>query len=1169
MSDDNYDIALNAEKNVLQLVAVSTVIEHTHTADGMKFTTETQLENNLTTGSYYLKEAVNLGTDTVNIAADATVNLCLNGKVITTTDKKPVFKVPANSVLHLYNCQGTGGFAGLAKTGGIEVAPGGTVLFYDKDGNKLNDYAPTITDKGGTVTVGADGTITVPDEGSSEQPVDKDHAGRHKELANATELTESNIADYMNKRPAAGYNGTLPDVDEAYYYLDAGQYYLSNDFTLSHALVVLGKTDFCLNGSNLGADNDKWLYEMQHVFWVPEKAVLDVLDCQRNLHIIWLYGGRVFLKNGGQVNITGKDGWQTEIKADDNGNGGQIKVEPGADNKPVMTLPENTKLTQKDNEDNVTQIITNNNGVLEVKKSESGETTKIAPPVPNTPVTLTMPDDNKPDIVLEAPAKSVVQTENQPEITLEQPGKVQPDGTVSSPEVTVKPTETGKEPVNVTAPEDQNVQVDTDGNVEAPVDSTIKVGDVEVKVEEIGGGENKVTVDPNGNIETPPESKVVISDSKQPDGLQAEIITKNPEDKISVSKDGVTPPADSLITVSNPGEDGVKLEITPHEPVGEIKVNGNEVTVPKGEVKVNPPNKKDDVTIVIALPDNGGEINVDGDKITPPKGSDVEVKKKDSVTIVIALPWPEGDGEPPHIEFDKDGNPVLPPGTKVTEGDKTTVVTEDKPVLDLDTGELKPEEPGKDPDEDPDKTEELKPGETKTTEDGTEIKREENDKGEEQITIKPADENKPSVIITPQPNPSPTPGEEPPKPPQVDKDGNVYIDEPFKVQTDPKGPEISTDKGGSVTPDGGVKAPGGSTVTIKPTPESTDKTYKVILPPEGGEIRLPADPTKPINLPPGAKVVGPDGKETTISDKGGTLNPATGELTGVVSGGGTSGGSSSGGGGGSHSASYIITASASIGGEISPDKKVTVSRGADQTFVIKPAVGYVISDVLVDGKSVGPQTSYTFKDVRASHTIQALFVAEDMSGHGRHGDCPKDETCPIWPYTDSIPTAWYHDGVHYCIERGLMIGTAPALWEPNIPFSRAMMAQVLYNNGGRPEVSGEGVFADVDKEWYWPAITWGGRNKVLWGYGDGNYGPQDSITREQLATLLWRYSGQPQAGVQLNFSDAAQVSDYAREALCWASQHGVINGYPDGSFRPQGYASRAEAAQMIMRYFNL
>ncbi len=66
---------------------------------------------------------------------------------------------------------------------------------------------------------------------------------------------------------------------------------------MPNALVVLNETDFCLNGSNLGADNDTWIYEMQHVFWVPEKAVLNVLDCQRNLHIIWLYGGRVFLKD--------------------------------------------------------------------------------------------------------------------------------------------------------------------------------------------------------------------------------------------------------------------------------------------------------------------------------------------------------------------------------------------------------------------------------------------------------------------------------------------------------------------------------------------------------------------------------------------------------------------------------------------------------------------------------------------------------------------------------------------------------------------------------------------------------------------------------------------------------------------------------------------------------
>ncbi len=190
-------------------------------------------------------------------------------------------------------------------------------------------------------------------------------------------------------------------------------------------------------------------------------------------------------------------------------------------------------------------------------------------------------------------------------------------------------------------------------------------------------------------------------------------------------------------------------------------------------------------------------------------------------------------------------------------------------------------------------------------------------------------------------------------------------------------------------------------------------------------------------------------------------------------------------------------------------------------------------------------------------------------GHGHFGDCPKDETCPIWPYTDSIPTAWYHDGVHYCIERSFMIGTAPLLWEPNIPLSRAMVAQVVYNKAGRPEVDGECMFNDVAQEWYWPAITWGGRNTVLLGYGNDNFGPEDPVTREQLATILWRYAGKPAASSELKFSDAATVSDYAKTALCWASEHGVITGYPDGTFLPQGNTTRAEAAQMFMRYFNL
>ena len=373
-----------------------------------------------------------------------------------------------------------------------------------------------------------------------------------------------------------------------------------------------------------------------------------------------------------------------------------------------------------------------------------------------------------------------------------------------------------------------------------------------------------------------------------------------------------------------------------------------------------------------------------------------------------------------------------------------------------------------------------------------------------------------------------------------------------------------------VKPGGGVDLPGGSQITITPKP---DQKYTVIIPADkGGEVK-PA-PDGKITLPPDAKVKGPDGKETIISSSGGAINPSTGVITGaapsdvpggnfpIIDGGGNGSGSSG-------PASYVIMASASIGGGISPDKQVTVRSGADQTFTIKPDEGYVISDVLVDSESVGAVDSYTFRNVRSGHTIQALFVAEGMSGHGHQGPCPKNETCPIWPYTDSIPTDWYHDGVHYCIENDLMIGTAPVLWEPDIPLSRAMMAQVLYNKAGQPAVGGDGVFSDVDREWYWPAITWGGRSNVLLGYDDGSYGPQNPITREQLATLLWRYAGQPQFDGELSFSDAAQVSDYAKQALNWASRQGVIAGYPDGTFRPQANASRAEAAQMIMRYFEL
>ena len=1163
---DKYNIKWNETDRKLYLTDGATP---THTHNDITYSPCVSFPNPLSAGNYYLTSDITL-TDTITIEGD--VNICLNGHKITGPADKPAFKVPGGSTLNIYNDEGAD-FSGLSDSGGIEVAGGGTLNMIAKDSADNVTYAPAAGSQGGKVTVDDSGTVTVPDEGGEEPTPGETHAERHHELAGATPLTADSIKQHIKSYEESGYTGTLPDVKSAYDFLDQGTYYMEEDFTLNKALVVLKDTTYCLNGNNFGADNETWLYELGHVFWVPEKAVLNVLDCQRNLHIIWLYGGRVFLKDGGAVNMTDKDGWQTIIESTDP-EGGFVKVEQDKNGNTIMTLPDNTKLTQKNDNNEITQTITNNNGVLEITTPQAEAPTKITPPSADASIDLKLPEaqpgeEFTPDIVLDVPADSIVQTGEGPEIKLEQPGEVAADGTVSSPEVmvTITDPETKEEvQTTITVPAGKDVQVNTDGQAQAPVDSTVKVDDVVVKIEEIGGdGGDKpdkvATVSPNGDVQLPPGKG-------------------------------------SQVTVSSP--------------------------------------EKGDVTIVIALPDNGGEIGLGsgggGGSITPPKGSDVTVKNKDDVTIVIALPWPE-DGKPPHIDFGNGGTLILPPGTEIkVDGKDPVTVDKDNPVFNPETGELtdkepenKPSEPVN-PNEPTGETEDLTPDKPVETPDA---KVEMDDKGE--ITITPTNPEKPAVVIKPQPQDPDKPGATP-KPPVVDETGKVFIDDPFKVETE-NGPDITADKGGSVDPDGNVTGekvtveqknpdgtenkttltapdndavkvspegeaqapvgtevenedvtvkidkvpdptkpvpvkpdgsinlPGGSEITV--TPQQPEQNYTVKLPEQGGEVKL--NPDKTITLPPGSKVVDQNGKETTISNNGGTLNPSTGAITGAVTGGSSSGG----GGGGSSSASYVITASASIGGEISPDKRVVVSRGADQTFTIKPADGYVISDVLVDGKSVGQVTSYTFENVRAGHSIQALFVAKGMSGHGHQGDCPKDETCPIWPYSDSIPTAWYHDGVHYCIEYDLMIGTAPSLWEPNIPFSRAMMAQVLYNKAGRPAVSGEGVFDDVDQEWYWPAITWGGRNKVLWGYGDGNYGPEDPITREQLATLLWRYAGQPETSAQLSFTDAAQTSDYAKQALAWASQHGVITGYPDGTFQPQGYTSRAEAAQMIMRYFNL
>lgn len=172
------------------------------------------------------------------------------------------------------------------------------------------------------------------------------------------------------------------------------------------------------------------------------------------------------------------------------------------------------------------------------------------------------------------------------------------------------------------------------------------------------------------------------------------------------------------------------------------------------------------------------------------------------------------------------------------------------------------------------------------------------------------------------------------------------------------------------------------------------------------------------------------------------------------------------------------------------------------------------------------------------------------------------------PFPDVSDTEWYIEAIEFVCKQGLMAGYANGKFGPNDSLSRAQFAQLLYNKEGRPSGSVTGKFTDVAPEqWYAGAISWAASKGIVGGYGNGKFGPNDPITREQLAAMLWRYAGSPEpANTTLEYKDADKASSYARQALCWATEKGIVGGKPGKILDPKGEATRAEAAQMVMKY---
>ena len=244
----------------------------------------------------------------------------------------------------------------------------------------------------------------------------------------------------------------------------------------------------------------------------------------------------------------------------------------------------------------------------------------------------------------------------------------------------------------------------------------------------------------------------------------------------------------------------------------------------------------------------------------------------------------------------------------------------------------------------------------------------------------------------------------------------------------------------------------------------------------------------------------------------------------------------------------------------------SASSGSTVTLTVKPDEGYKLDKITVtdsQGKAVElieKDGKCTFKMPARSVTVQAGFVLEQTV-------TPSPSPKP-WenPFPDVKDSEWYIKAVEFVCTNGLMSGYANGRFGPNDTLTRAQFAQIIYNKESRPQAEG-GKFSDVTTGWYADAVNWAAAEGIVAGIGGGKFAPDRPITRQDLAVMLWRYAGKPEPGKnELDFEDSNRVSGYAWKALCWASENGIVSGRGNGVLDPKGNATRAEAAQMAMKY---
>ena len=258
--------------------------------------------------------------------------------------------------------------------------------------------------------------------------------------------------------------------------------------------------------------------------------------------------------------------------------------------------------------------------------------------------------------------------------------------------------------------------------------------------------------------------------------------------------------------------------------------------------------------------------------------------------------------------------------------------------------------------------------------------------------------------------------------------------------------------------------------------------------------------------------------------------------------------------GSGHSYSYYtIKATAGAGGSISPSGNVSVREGRAQTFTITPDKGYAVSNVKIDGKSIGAVKSYTFENVRRTHAIEVIFMK--ANGNPQTG-----------VFVDVATGSYYEDAVDWAVENGITKGTDDTHFSPDGICTRAQAVTFLWRAAGSPKPEIRTMpFTDVPVgSYYYDAVLWAIENGITKGTSDTTFSPNMTCSRAQIVAFLWRSEKSPAAGTANPFADVKSTAYYA-DAVLWAVKENITKGTTSTTFSPNADCTRAQIVTFLWR----